>query len=148
MQSDFPRLVFDSVTFVSAFITPNGLAAELLRLCGEQADLYTAEEILTETRRVLLEKPHLRDRFSYSEAQVERFIEMLRADYTVITSLLSLQRVTRDPEDDMIIACAVAADADYIVTRDRDLLDLGEYQGIRIVSPEVFIAFLRELSGA
>jgi putative PIN family toxin of toxin-antitoxin system len=136
MPSSKPSIVFDSVTFVSAFITPNGLAADLLRQCDEQANLYTAEEILMETREVLLEKPHLRNRFSYSEAQVEQFIQMLREEYTVITPLPPLGGVVRDPEDDMIIACAVAAGADYVVSRDRDLLDLEMYQDIEIVSPD------------
>lgn len=45
--------------------------------------------------------------------------------------------------DSMVIACAVAAQADYIVSRDLDLLDLRIYKGIQIVSPENFIPFLR-----
>ena len=143
MPSRKLSIVFDSVTFVSAFITPGGLAAELLRLCEEQAELCTAEEILMETREVLLERPHLRRRFSYSSAQVEQFIEMLRAEYRVITPLPPLDGVVRDPEDDMIIACAVAVGADYIVSRDRDLLDLGGYKEVKIVSPETLMQIMR-----
>jgi len=143
MPSSKPSIVFDSVTFVSAFITPGGLASELLRLCDDQAELCTAEEILMETREVLLERPHLRRRFSYSEAQVEQFIQMLRAEYRVIAPLPPLHGVTRDPEDDMIIACAVAAGADYIISRDRDLLDLGGYQDVKIISPKTMMQILR-----
>lgn len=138
------NVVLDSVTLVSAFVTQDGLAAELLIRCAEKANLYTAEELLQETRRVLLEKDHLRNRFSYSDANVERFIETLRNKCTVISSLPDLRVIERDPNDDMIIACAVVAQADYIVSRDRDLLDLGTYQGIQIVSPETFIQLLRE----
>lgn len=43
------------------------------------------------------------------------------------------QVIARDPDDDHVLACALAAQADLIVSGDRDLLDLGEYQGIRIV---------------
>ena len=46
-------------------------------------------------------------------------------------------------KDNMIIACAVAAGADYIVSRDLDLLDLKAYQGIQMVRPEDFIHYLR-----
>jgi putative PIN family toxin of toxin-antitoxin system len=105
--------------------------------------LYTAEEILEETREVLLERGHIRRRYSYSDEQVERFMRSVRGSSTVVTDLPILQGVTRDPEDDMIVACAVAANADYIVSRDRDLLDLREYQGIEIVSPEAFMQILR-----
>jgi predicted nucleic acid-binding protein len=38
----------------------------------------------------------------------------------------------------------VAAQADYLVTRDKDLLSLGTYQGIRIVTPEAFMGLLRK----
>ncbi len=51
--------------------------------------------------------------------------------------------VERDPNDDMIIACASAASADYIVTRDKDLLSLRVYDAITMVTPEVFMDTLR-----
>jgi predicted nucleic acid-binding protein len=52
-------------------------------------------------------------------------------------------RVVRDPNDDAILATAIAARADYLVSRDKDLLSLGEYDGIKIVSPEAFLQVLR-----
>ena len=64
---------------------------------------------------------------------------------TIVPTLPDLRVMVRDPKDDMIIACAVAAQADYIVSRDRDLLDLGTYQEIQIVTPEAFIQYLRIL---
>jgi predicted nucleic acid-binding protein len=54
-----------------------------------------------------------------------------------------IRGVVRDPNDDMIVACAVAAGADYIVTRDKDLLALGEYDGIAMIKREAFLAILR-----
>lgn len=142
-QKRKPRVVLDSVILVSAFITGNGLAAGLLDMAAEEADLYTTKEILQETRCVLLEKDHLRSRFSYDDTSVERFIQALGARSVVVTPSLELQVIERDPKDDMIIACAVEAQADYIVSRDLDLLDLGEYQGIQILPPEAFIHRLR-----
>lgn len=139
------RIVLDSVVLVSAFITQNGLAAKLLDKSAKKAEIYITEEILQETRRVLLEKAHLRSRFSYSDANVERFIKVLRTICVLVTSLPRIQVVKRDPKDDMIIACAVAAQAEYIVSRDLDLLDLKEYQGIQIIPPEDFIHYLRNL---
>ena len=53
--------------------------------------------------------------------------------------------IERDPKDDMIVACAVAVSADYIVSRDKHLLDLGSYQDVRIVAPESFMQTLREI---
>ena len=46
----------------------------------------------------------------------------------------------------MIVACAVAASADYVVSRDDDLLSLESYKGIIIITPEAFMAVLRDKS--
>lgn len=136
------RVVLDSVVAVSAFLT-EGLTADLVSQCQENVNLYTAEEILQETRRVLLEKPHIRNRYKYSSEQVEVFINHLRNISTVVAQLPEIRVIERDPKDDMIIACAVAVSANYIVSRDRDLLDLGNYQQIQIITPEEFIHILR-----
>jgi predicted nucleic acid-binding protein len=47
------------------------------------------------------------------------------------------------PNDDMILACAVAASASHVVTRDDDLLSLDTYEGITIITPEAFLMLLR-----
>jgi predicted nucleic acid-binding protein len=43
----------------------------------------------------------------------------------------------------MIVACAIAAKADYLISRDKDLLSLGAYEGISIINPEAFLRVLR-----
>jgi predicted nucleic acid-binding protein len=65
---------------------------------------------------------------------------------SVVTDLPLVTGVVRDPNDDMVVACALEARADYIVTRDKDLLSLGTYEGIRIVTPRQFLDLL-ERSG-
>ena len=57
-----------------------------------------------------------------------------------------LRGVCRDPQDDMVLECAVNAGADVIVTGDKDLLALGEYEGIRILSPRAFLDDLPPLA--
>lgn len=52
---------------------------------------------------------------------------------------LRVPSVTRDPSDDQVIACAVAAPADYLVTGDDDMLVIGEHDGIMIVTPRQFL---------
>ena len=136
------RVVLDSVVAVSAFLT-EGLTADLVSQCQENVNLYTAEEILQEIRYVLLEKPHIRNRYTYSSNTVETFINYLTDISTVVTQLPKIRVIERDPKDDMIIACAVAASANYIISRDRDLLDLGNYQQIQIITPKEFMQILR-----
>jgi uncharacterized protein len=68
----------------------------------------------------------------------------------VVSDLPLLAGIVRDPNDDMILACAVAAWASPVVTRDEDLLSLGNCAGIAIVSPEAFLTLLQsaESSGS
>ena len=58
-----------------------------------------------------------------------------------------LARLPRDPDNDKIVACAVAAAAQHIVTRDDHLLSLGNYGGIAITRPEQFIHLVRREFG-
>ena len=61
----------------------------------------------------------------------------------MIADLPAVRAVPDDPKDDPIIATAVAAKADYLVTGDRaHLLPIGQYEGIRIVSPREFFDIL------
>jgi uncharacterized protein len=139
-----PKVVLDSVVLVSAFLT-GGLTAELLDQCREKAKLYTAEDILQEIRRVLLEKVYIRNRYKYSDTDVEIFVNRYREKSTVVDPLPDIHVIERDPKDDKILACAVAVQADYIVSRDLDLLELEAYQEIQIITPENFIRYLRSI---
>jgi predicted nucleic acid-binding protein len=61
----------------------------------------------------------------------------------IVRDLPPITGVVRDPNDDMILACAAKAEAAAVVTRDNDLLTLVAYQGVAIITPEVFRRQLR-----
>ncbi len=139
-----PRAVLDSTILVSAFLAPKGLSAELLNQAVRRAfDLRLSEAIIQETRLVLLTRRHLRKRFRYSEQEVEEFCVLLQGFARIVTDVPSVQ-VSRDSSDDMVLACAVKAQAQYLVTRDKDLLSLESYQDTQVISPENFAALLRK----
>jgi putative PIN family toxin of toxin-antitoxin system len=102
-----------------------------------------SEDIISETTRLLL-SPRLQQRYGYDTADVEAFGSGLRASFDLVTDIPLLSGVVRDPNDDMIVACAVAASADYVVSRDHDLLSLESYDGITMITPEAFMAVLRD----
>jgi uncharacterized protein len=138
------KAVLDTTVLVSAMLNlnPGGASYELLRFAKQGTfDLYISDEILEETAETL-RYPRLRDRYGYSDADIVAYCQDL-ALFGTIVSELPVLRLVRDPDDDKIIACAVAAGADYLVTRDKDLLTLQEYEGIAIISPEVFLHVLR-----
>ncbi len=107
--------------------------------------LFLSEEILDEAQGVLLdnERRH-RQRYHYPDAEAIHFIEGLRAFAHLVTDLPQVTAVIRDPNDDMVVATAQRAQAAYIVTRDKDLLSLQQYEGITMITPEAFIAIVRD----
>jgi len=101
------------------------------------------ESILQEYERVLSYERVRR----YSRMADEAIAESIRVlrdgcDFVVVSE--PIPRVSTDPKDDVYLACAVAGQADYIVSGDRHLLVLERYQGIPIVTPATFISLLDE----
>jgi putative PIN family toxin of toxin-antitoxin system len=90
-----------------------------------------SDEIIDKMRRRLLEPSRMRARYDYSDEQVDTHCRDLALTAELISDLPHLHAVDRDPNDDMIIATALKAKADYLVTRDKDLLSLGAYEGFR-----------------
>ena len=137
------RAVIDSTVLVSAFLTEGGVSAELLRFAREGVFLvFLSEDILTEVEHTLSYE-RIRERYNYTDADVADFLNRLRLAANLVDDLPHLT-VVRDPNDDMVIATAQRAQATYIVTRDNDLLSLQQYEDIMVISPEAFIAIVRE----
>jgi uncharacterized protein len=140
------KAVLDSTVLVSAFLKPvsGGASFELLRFAKQGAfDLCLSNDILEETAQVLLREGRMRKRYAYPDSAVVEFCKETATLSTIVDDLPEVS-VVRDPEDDMIIATALAAKADYLVSRDKDLLVLGEHEGIKIVTPEEFLSALRQ----
>lgn len=143
-----PRIVVDTTVLVSAFLkpVPGGASFDLLRrVASGNCELFLSDDILEETARVLLRPGSLRRRYAYEDAAVIEYCQGLAELATIVDDVPAVTAV-RDPEDDMILACAIGARADYLVSRDRDLLSLGEYGSITIVPPEALLGALRDLS--
>ncbi len=139
------KAVLDSTILVSAFLTKKGLSAELLRQAETGAfRLCLAEEILAETQRVLLGYDRIRKRYDYPDQSVIKFVQSLRIVADIATNLPQIREVAGDPNDDMILACAIKSQAGYLITRDDHLLSLANSQKVKILSPEEFIAILRK----
>lgn len=139
-----PRAVLDSSVLISAFLTPHGVSARLLD-AAERAmfELCISREILDETRQSLKTKlKRIRRYYAYPDEKVDLFIDGLVADAEMVSDLPRIRVVALDPKDDVIVATALQAKADFLVTGDRHLLSLGSHDGIRIVPPRQFLDLL------
>jgi putative PIN family toxin of toxin-antitoxin system len=99
----------------------------------KQFHLIVCPVILQEFDRVLIKK------FAATRNEARSALRIVsEAIQSVVHPSQSVQSVCRDPDDDAILACALEAGADYLVTGDADLLDVRIFKGIRIVPPRDF----------
>ena len=134
------RAVFDTVLFVRALINPGGRWGRLLFELSDRYVLVLSPEIIREVLDVL-HRSRLRERFpQIDEVAVDRALAVMeRAE--VVTPAVSLS-VCRDPNDDKLFECATAGEASYIVSEDKDVLAVGEYQGVKMVSAAEFMRLI------
>ena len=128
------RLVLDTNTVVSALLW-KGSPHDLFAAVRERRDiaLYSSPKLLAELADVLgREKlaPAVAASNRSPEEQLRQYISLVR----IVTPANVQPVIVADPDDDHVIACALAAGADLIVSGDRHLLNLGSYQGMPIVA--------------
>jgi putative PIN family toxin of toxin-antitoxin system len=124
------RVVLDSNVIISGFLF-GGPPARLLEFAfGDSVQAYMSMPILDEIRDVLQ-----RPKFGLSPDQALALIEELHDICEVVTPGRRVNAITADPDDNMILECAQAANAKLIISGDSHLLDLGRWKGIDILSP-------------
>jgi putative PIN family toxin of toxin-antitoxin system len=104
--------------------------------------LCLSQKILDELRSTLLERRRIRRRYHYTDAQVHELCQDLERVADMVAESPAVRVVERDPNDDMVVACAVEGRVDYVVTRDKDLLSLSAYRDVRMVTPRQLLDLL------
>ena len=127
------KVVFDTNVLIAAFLT-EGICSKLLgRGRKRQFHLITCPFILQEFEHVLINK------FSATKKETQGALKLVSESVqTVLHPTAGIVGVCRDPNDDAILNCVLAAGADYLVTGDADLLELRNFKGIRIIAPRDF----------
>jgi putative PIN family toxin of toxin-antitoxin system len=130
------RVVIDTNVLVSALLSSTSLPSQAVILAAGNAILLASQATLEEIQTVLL-----RDRFTrwLSVETRTQFLAGYRHTVQVIPVVSHLE-ICRDPRDNKFLDVAVDGRADSIVTGDEDLLALGPFRGIRIVTPQQFLA--------
>lgn len=132
------NFVFDTNVLVSALISTMGNPALLLNKAGKNYTLFISKDILTELEAVIS-----RDKFGFTEEEVNTIIEAIISFSEVINPEIKLDVIKSDPDDNKILECAVACGASYIVSGDRHLLELKEYDKIKIITPKAALGLIR-----
>lgn len=128
------RVTADTNILISGMIFPRGKPFQLLELAREgKISLTVSEAILDEMADVLARK------FDFPQEAVKEARRRIQAMARTVMPAVQLDVVKEDPPDDRVLECAVSSGADYIVTGDKDLLRLGHYDAIAIVSVADFL---------
>ena len=132
--------VVDTSVLVSAFLFPQSVPGRVLRLAAEGVYTLHFSPIILEELKRSLRNPRLRNSYACTDEQIEAWCATLHETGNCIAGPLpDIAGVCRDPDDDHVIAAAVAVRAEAIVTGDKDLLVLGRYRDIRILAARDFL---------
>ncbi|HEY7553400.1 MAG TPA: putative toxin-antitoxin system toxin component, PIN family [Candidatus Binatia bacterium] len=132
------RVVPDTNVYVSGLLW-NNLSHRLLRLAEAGELIFITTPSIMEELRDVLGRPKFRLRIATLGTSVAELMESLLSIVEVIQDLPIDPIVARDPDDDKILACATAVQAEWIVSGDDHLLALKRYKGIAIVTPRQFL---------
>ncbi|MBI3562097.1 MAG: putative toxin-antitoxin system toxin component, PIN family [Gammaproteobacteria bacterium] len=129
-----PRLVLGTNCVVSAFLW-GGIPRQLINAAVDnQCQIYTSGALLAELEDVLS-----RDKFRHRFISIQTSVSQLLIEFSAWVIVVHANNlpvsICPDPDDDAVLACAIAAKAQLIVSGDHDLLELKHYQGIPIVTP-------------
>ena len=128
------KLVLDTNVLIAALIA-RGVCADLLGHCVLSHTIVASDFILDELRT------HLVGKFKYTDQDADEAITLFKSQMEIVTPKSLDQPVCRDPDDDQILGTALIGQAECIITGDKDLLVLQQYEGIQIVSPSDFSDF-------
>jgi len=122
-----PMAVYDCMLYLQAAMSVRGPAARLLEAAeAGQVRLFVSEAILAEVADVLTRPEIQRQRTHLTPEFVVAFIQRIRHTATVLNPAPAAFPYPRDPDDEPYLNLTIAAGVDYLVSRDRDLLDLQD----------------------
>jgi putative PIN family toxin of toxin-antitoxin system len=130
------KIVLDANIFISASFW-GGKPYDVFERVAEGTDsLFVTTDVLEEIESAL-RKP----KFSAYEDLINTAVMNIQklSRKVAVSPQSRVSGVCRDPKDDKYLECAIAAKADYIISGDKDLLDLKEYGGVKIVTVKWYL---------
>jgi putative PIN family toxin of toxin-antitoxin system len=129
------RVVFDTNIFISALVIPKSLAEKaIFKIIEGEDSLVISKEIINELLSVLSTK------FSSDREAISRVAINLSELAELVTPTKRV-RIFKDEPDNRILECALCGKADVIVTGDKEMLKLREYEGVKIISLKEYLDY-------
>ena len=130
------KVVLDTNVIVSGLLSKEGNPARILELWKKGAFTLIISQPLYE--EIISTITKLKPKYKIPATLIKGLAELLR-DRSLWVELRHIPETTRDPKDDMVVATAVAAKADFLITGDKDILALGRsHRKVKIRKPADF----------
>ncbi|MDI6735097.1 MAG: putative toxin-antitoxin system toxin component, PIN family [bacterium] len=127
------KAVIDTNIFVSGTISKKGKSALLIDCWKDgKFNLVISKVIIDEIIEVL-NRPEIKVRCNYTKREIDELIELIWTLGIVTPGLYEVKK-SKDPKDDMFLACALEGKTDYLITGDTHLINLKYYHGVQIVN--------------
>lgn len=135
-------VVLDTNVIISALLSAGGSPAQIIDLWEAGVfDVAISTPLLDELKRVL-DYPQVKKYQKMTPDEINTLLGRWSTISVYVEPEVVLEVVKDDSDDNRVLECAVAAKANYIISGDKHLLDLGEYRGIEVLPPAGFIVLL------
>lgn len=132
------RVTLDTNVLLSATLW-TGSSARIFNLITQgEIELVLSEEIIDEYANVMY-YDEIQDKIKEHNLELMIVIEDLTALSTIVIPKRKIKVILQDPTDDKFLECTVEGNSDYIITKDKHLLRLKEFEGIKIITPDEFL---------
>ena len=133
------KIVIDANLFASGLIKSDSNPGRILDLIKRNhVELILSPSVIREIKRILL-YPRLQKYHQKTAQEIDAYFEDVLMFAWLVEGEVNVAIIKDDPSDNKYLACAYEGEADYIVSGDHHLLDIGTYQGIAIVNAKAFL---------
>ncbi len=139
------KAVVDTNIFVSSLLSRKGRPAEILNLWRDALFILVISPSIISEIKSVLQRSAIKKKYRISSELIDKLILLLEKDALLVPGLSNVSgAVPEDPSDEIFLSAALDAGAQFIVSGDRHLLDLGEFRGIPILTVQEFFELLKK----
>ena len=134
-----PRVVLDTNILVSATLVPEGRQAQIVEAFEAGLFELVASDSILEEYIDVIRRPRITRKHPDAARRSEELLLAIQARAVMVSGITNRRYVLSDPEDDMIVACALEGKAELVVSGDSHLTSLETIRGVRIRTPKQFV---------
>ena len=139
------RVVIDTNVLVSNVLSKTGAPAKVVDAWRAQKFMIATSETAIQELQATLKKLHGTGKYFFPSEDINGLADLLRTNGQIVPALADVKgSILADPDDEKILAIAVGGEASIIISGDKHLLNLKEYQGITIFTPRQFLDQLEQ----